>query len=147
MNNYDWINENVAIGNHKSSYDEFDVIVNLNYPFNNVSHNEIKKEIIITNFREKLIINVGIYDDEKEDMSGLLDKLIPYLVYLYETNKKIKILFHCYAGISRSSTLAIAFLCKTKNMCLTDALMLAKKNRSIVNPNVGFINSLKKYTK
>jgi hypothetical protein len=35
-NNYDWIDYNFAIGDHKSDYNGFDIIVNLDFPNNRV---------------------------------------------------------------------------------------------------------------
>jgi dual specificity MAP kinase phosphatase len=67
------------------------------------------------------------------------------LVSFYKINKNIKILFHCHAGISRSSTLAIAFLCMAKNYSLNDAYNLALSKRSIIKPNKGFMIQLKEY--
>ncbi len=147
MNNFDWIDNNVAIGNFKSSYNDFDVIVNLNYPFNGVKHEEIQTNIVIYNFKEKFVFKIGLYDNENERMYDLLNKFMPRLVNIYNKNKNVKILFHCYAGVSRSTTLAIAFLCKTKGLSLTQALDLCLKNRPIINPNKGFLKALQEYIK
>ena len=78
-------------------------------------------------------------------MYNLLNIIIPDLVSYYRINKNIKILFHCFAGISRSSTMAIAFLCMAKNYSLRDAYSLALSKRSIIKPNNGFIRQLKEY--
>ena len=78
-------------------------------------------------------------------MIDLLNIIIPELVYLYLMNNNIKILFHCYAGISRSSSLAIAFLCMAKGYTLQDSYQLVKSKRHIVNPNKGFLITLQKY--
>lgn len=141
MSSYNWIDKNVAIGNHLTPYNEFDVIVNLNFPFNNVEHHSIE----INYENGKLVYRIGCYDSEQEEMTDLLSIVIPQLVQMYLINNNIKILFHCYAGISRSSTLAIAFLCMAKGYTLRDAYDLVKRKRPLVNPNRGFINSLKKY--
>lgn len=145
INDYNWIDNNVAIGNFESDYGPFDVIVNLNYPFNKVEHNNIKREINVTDYKEKIIFNIGINDSENERMLDILKSVIPKLLKLYEQDKNIKILFHCYAGISRSTTLAIAFLCKAKGISLQDALMLCEKQRPIIKPNPGFLKALVEY--
>jgi protein-tyrosine phosphatase len=110
-NNYNWIDNNVAIGNCDSDYKDFDIIINLNYPYNGVNYHDIE----INNKGYKIIYKIGCYDSENEDMYDLLNIIIPDLVSYYRINKNIKILFHCFAGISRSSTVAIAFLCMAKN--------------------------------
>jgi protein-tyrosine phosphatase len=145
QNDYNWIDKNVAIGNCESDYGPFDVIVNLNYPFNKVEHNNIKREINIIKYKEKIIFNIGINDNENERMLDILKSVIPKLLRLYEQDKNIKILFHCYAGISRSTTLAVAFLCKAKGISLEDALMMCKNQRSIIKPNPGFLKALNEY--
>jgi protein-tyrosine phosphatase len=141
IESYNWIDNNVAIGNFLTPYNEFDIIVNLNYPFNGVKHNSIQ----INHENGKLVYRIGCYDSEEEEMGDLLAIVIPDLVHQYLLNNKVKILFHCYAGISRSSTLAIAFLCMAKGYTLRDAYDLVKKKRPIVNPNKGFVKALQKY--
>ena len=141
MSNYNWIDRNIAIGNYHSDYEKFDIIVNLNYPFNGVNYHDIEK----TKVNNKIIYKIGCYDSEDESMYELLRLIIPDLVFYYRINKNIKILFHCYAGISRSSTLAIAFLCMTKCYSLKDCYSLVISKRSIVKPNKGFILQLKEY--
>jgi protein-tyrosine phosphatase len=75
-------------------------------------------------------------------MEELIRVLIPELLKIYNINLDIKILFHCRAGVSRSATLAIAFLCVSKNYRLSDSYYLVKSKRSIINPNKGFKNCL-----
>lgn len=138
--NYNWIDENIAIGDYKSDYSEFDIIVNLDCPNNGVDHHSIDMQCL-----EKIgkhIYRIGCYDSERENMESLIKTLLPELVSYYIRNNNIRILFHCYAGISRSSTLAIAFLCIAKKYPLFTAYGLAKSKRSIINPNRGFMNCL-----
>jgi len=52
-----------------------------------------------------------------------------------------KVLINCWAGISRSSTTAIAFLMNHRNMHLIEALKQVKSARN-VQPNGGFLNEL-----
>jgi protein-tyrosine phosphatase len=133
------ITDNIAIGDHRSSYDSFDVVVNLCYPENKMNH----RQILISYF-PKTIITVGINDRPDEDMLSLLLKIIPHLERMYNENNNIRILFHCYAGISRSSSVAIAYLMAIYKIRLEKALEIARR-RPIVNPNQGFYEGLRKF--
>ena len=140
-NNYDMITDNVAIGDHTSSYDPFDVVVNLNYPYNNVDHHTIHFDRYDNG---KIVIRIGIMDRPDEKMYSLLSVLLPKLLDIYynSPNRPIKFLFHCYAGISRSSTLAIAFLSAIKNNRPETVFNFAKTKRPIINPNERFASDL-----
>uniref|UniRef100_A0A663MJ06 protein-tyrosine-phosphatase n=1 Tax=Athene cunicularia TaxID=194338 RepID=A0A663MJ06_ATHCN len=50
-----------------------------------------------------------------------------------------KILVHCEAGISRSPTICMAYLMKTKKLCLEEAFDYIKQRRSLISPNFGFM--------
>ncbi len=136
---YTMITDNIAIGDYRSSYEPFDVVVNLCYPQNEMEHRQI-----LISYLPKTIITVGIDDSPNEDMLSLLTKIIPHLVNMYQENNNIRILFHCYAGISRSSSVAIAYLMAVYKISLEKALEIASR-RSIVDPNPGFYEALRKF--
>ena len=54
-------------------------------------------------------------------------------------------LLHCQSGISRSATVAIAFLMKHRGMSLMDAYAEVHRRRSCINPNDGFFRVLQAY--
>lgn len=140
--NYNWIDENIAVGNNKSDYSVFDIIINLDFPNNGVEHRSIDLECQ----HNKHIYRIGCYDAEDENMEELIRVIIPEVLKIYNMSRfypsgvqrNIKILFHCRAGVSRSATLAIAFLCMSKKYKLNDAYQLVKSKRTIINPNKGF---------
>lgn len=49
------------------------------------------------------------------------------------------------AGMSRSATIVIAYLMKTRGMSFQDALALVKARRPIVRPNEKFVKQLKDF--
>lgn len=55
------------------------------------------------------------------------------------------ILFHCWMGVSRSSSLLVAFLMKNLGMSLKDAYSLVKRKRPKVQPTPIFAEALVKY--
>lgn len=55
-----------------------------------------------------------------------------------------KVLVHCNAGVSRSTSVVIGYLMNHQNFTFLQALGLVKNKRPCVQPNVGFINQLKK---
>jgi len=52
---------------------------------------------------------------------------------------------HCVAGVSRSTSLVIAYLIKYKKMSLRQAYNHVKARRPIIRPNVGFFRQLVDY--
>lgn len=55
------------------------------------------------------------------------------------------VLVHCMAGMSRSATIVIAYLMKTKGWDLKKALTHVRRCRPIVQPNIGFMRQLQEY--
>jgi len=55
-------------------------------------------------------------------------------------------LVHCFAGISRSPTIVIAYLMKEKKMTFAEAFEYCKSKRPIIDPNSGFVEQLQEYT-
>ena len=146
MNSFDMITETVAVGSNKSSYDSFDLIINIDYPNNGVK----KDKVVYINEKGKGLINCGYsdftyYSLEKEGWllkSDLtqekLDKLY-YIISKYLENFKYKkILFHCKAGISRSSTVAIYYLSKLNHKTPKEIYDDMKTKRPCINPNAHF---------
>eukprot|EP01088_Endostelium_zonatum_P018965 TRINITY_DN6318_c0_g1_i1.p1 TRINITY_DN6318_c0_g1~~TRINITY_DN6318_c0_g1_i1.p1 ORF type:complete len:196 (-),score=30.18 TRINITY_DN6318_c0_g1_i1:82-669(-) len=56
-----------------------------------------------------------------------------------------KVYVHCAAGISRSSTVTIAYFCAWFDITPEEALELLKIKRSYAQPNDGFLTQLKKW--
>lgn len=56
-----------------------------------------------------------------------------------------KILVHCFAGISRSSSFVLAYLIKHESLKLDQAIQLCRSKRSIVNPNPSFMTQLRRW--
>lgn len=55
---------------------------------------------------------------------------------------KGRVLIHCQMGISRSSTIVIAYLMRTFKITALEAYLLVKKRRDIVTPNEGFFKQV-----
>lgn len=134
---YNYITDNIAIGDSMSSYNDFDIIVNLYLEENGCEFNQI-----IFENKNKIICKVGMMDHPSLDdvMLSLLCRLIPYLI----TYKEKKILFHCQAGISRSATVAIAYIMVLYNMTVKEAYDMVISKRK-VKPNTGFMKALENF--
>jgi protein-tyrosine phosphatase len=125
---------------------------------------------------EPLFFNLDeLFDDTVEPLVFALDETHEPLVFALEDYKYIKIedypeaqilphfetafefinegmqsgcvLVHCNAGVSRSVTVVVAYLMKTKNMSLKQALDLVKTKRPTMCPNEGFQTQLQTYEK
>ena len=136
IGHYDMITDKIAVGDCDSSYNGFDIIVNLFGEYNGC----YLDEIVFVEENNKIIYNVGLIDKSnyKDNALALIKFLIPELV----NYKNKKILFLCYAGVSRSATFAIAYLMKKHKLTKDKAFDLVKSKRSIINPNYGFMKIL-----
>lgn len=61
-------------------------------------------------------------------------------------SKEGKVLVHCHAGVSRSTSIVLYYLMKKDKMSLPEALNYVKVRRPRVNPNQGFIKQLNSLT-
>jgi protein-tyrosine phosphatase len=139
INYYDNITDNIALGNRFASYNDFDIIVNINFPMNNAKLNEIT----VIKKNNKIIYNIGLYDTENSDIILVFDTMIPILVKYVNENKKI--LIHCWAGMSRSATLVIVLIAILYNLTYDESYNFVKSKRDIIKPNSGFIQLAKNF--
>ena len=85
-----------------------------------------------------------IYDNETVVINTYFEKAINFINNaLNEKDKDNKVLVHCQAGVSRSSTIIIAYLMKMQNMKFEDAYKYTLARREIIEPNNGFVKQLK----
>ncbi|KFO26415.1 Dual specificity protein phosphatase 8 [Fukomys damarensis] len=75
------------------------------------------------------------------------EKLLPWLDKSIEFIDKAKlsscqVIVHCLAGISRSATIAIAYIMKTMGMSSDDAYRFVKDRRPSISPNFNFLGQL-----
>uniref|UniRef100_A0A0D9XNU1 protein-tyrosine-phosphatase n=1 Tax=Leersia perrieri TaxID=77586 RepID=A0A0D9XNU1_9ORYZ len=83
---------------------------------------------------------VPLRDTEEEN---LLDHLVPCLDFIDEGRKVGNVLVHCFAGVSRSATIITAYLMRTEQKSLEEALVSLKEVNESVCPNDGFLEQLK----
>ncbi|XP_048024683.1 dual specificity protein phosphatase 8 isoform X1 [Megalobrama amblycephala] len=75
------------------------------------------------------------------------EKLLPWLDKTNEFIDKAKVsncrvIVHCLAGISRSATIAIAYIMKTMGLSSDDAYRFVKDRRPSISPNFNFLGQL-----
>ncbi len=83
-------------------------------------------------------------NDEEETMLKMDQILLETSLFLYEHLKNGRnVLVHCRAGISRSATVVLDFLCKYNNWKLVKAYGQLQNCRMCINPSFGFYELLK----
>ncbi|TST73058.1 Dual specificity protein phosphatase 8 [Bagarius yarrelli] len=75
------------------------------------------------------------------------EKLLPWLEKTNDFIDKAKmsncrVIVHCLAGISRSATIAIAYIMKTMGLSSDDAYRFVKDRRPSISPNFNFLGQL-----
>ena len=83
------------------------------------------------NLQDTHCFNISLYFDEITDI----------------IDRENIVLVNCAAGISRSSTIVIAYLMKYHGLNLRDALIGVKDKRNIICPNKNFLKYLFEYEK
>ncbi|NXC65699.1 DUS5 phosphatase, partial [Anhinga anhinga] len=86
---------------------------------------------------------IPVEDSHTADISSHFQEAIDFIDYIRRIGGKI--LVHCEAGISRSPTICMAYLMKTKKLCLEEAFDYIKQRRSLISPNFGFMGQLLQY--
>uniref|UniRef100_H2ZEN4 protein-serine/threonine phosphatase n=1 Tax=Ciona savignyi TaxID=51511 RepID=H2ZEN4_CIOSA len=91
------------------------------------------------------VVRVPVNDVPHAQLSPYFDQVADLIHNKSENG--IRCLVHCVAGVSRSSSLCIAYLMKYHRLTLRDAHTHVKSCRPIIRPNVGFWKQLIEYEK
>ena len=90
-------------------------------------------------------LNVDIDDEESTSISPHFKEVHAFLEKA-EMTKKSRCLVHCMVGISRSSTLVIAYLMlRNPHLSLRESFYQVKRARDVVAPNPAFARELMKF--
>lgn len=75
------------------------------------------------------------------------ENILQYFETAHQFIDQAPTLIHCYAGISRSGTIAVSYIMKKLGMNAVDALHYCRLARPIITPNLGFLKQLNEYSK
>lgn len=84
---------------------------------------------------------VPMDDDPSVDISLHFNKCFDFIDNALSDPKGV-VFIHCYAGISRSATMTIMYLMKSKKMSYIEATETVRQARYWIQPNSGFRNKL-----
>ena len=132
----DEIDTGLYLGDMTASHDhekmkKFDVIVNM-------THQKSKE------YQGKLHLHVPIEDTTKDNISPILEWLVPKILSFLSDGKMVFV--HCQAGISRSSSIVIGCLMRKNGLSFDNALEFVKsKRKQRTSPNFGFQFALENF--
>ncbi|XP_066231338.1 dual specificity protein phosphatase 8 [Saccopteryx leptura] len=92
---------------------------------------------------ESHFMRIPINDNYCERLLPWLDKSIEFIDKAKLSS--CQVIVHCLAGISRSATIAIAYIMKTMGMSSDDAYRFVKDRRPSISPNFNFLGQLLEY--
>ena len=118
-----------------------------------MKQNNIKAIVCVMEEKPKLIddedctdfnfLHIPIPDRSNISIYNYFDQFINFINNQFKNN--ISVYVHCQMGISRSSTLVIAYLMKEQEMSYNDAMKFVQEKRQQVEPNFGFCCMLMQY--
>lgn len=84
--------------------------------------------------------NIEDYQDQAPELQEFINHVLPKIYEALEKGENVYV--HCHAGISRSSTVVMAYLMKYHEMSYDEALGYVRQFRPAVHPNPGFSRML-----
>uniref|UniRef100_A0A7N0TF03 Protein-tyrosine-phosphatase MKP1 n=1 Tax=Kalanchoe fedtschenkoi TaxID=63787 RepID=A0A7N0TF03_KALFE len=88
-------------------------------------------------FKNDLVYKtLWLQDSPSEDITSILYDVFDYFEDVRE--QKGRVLVHCYQGVSRSTSLVIAYIMWRDGQSFEDAFQYVKAARGVTNPNMGF---------
>ncbi|XP_038610135.1 dual specificity protein phosphatase 16 [Tachyglossus aculeatus] len=92
---------------------------------------------------ESHFLRVPVNDSFCETILPWLDRSVEFIEKAKACNGCV--LVHCLAGISRSATIAIAYIMKRMDVSLDEAYRFVKEKRPTISPNFNFLGQLLDY--
>lgn len=87
--------------------------------------------------------NIHLRDNERENVMPYLDECAEYIENVLANGGKVFV--HCMCGVSRSSTMVIAYLISRQARAYNQALEEVKEKRPVIHPNNAFQHQLVNY--
>jgi len=115
---------------------------NINYVLTGLPESIASKPEYVKNGIRQMVVSAE--DMPNFDMSPHFDKAFEFVENGLRNGN---VLVHCAAGISRSSTLTLVYLMRTRNENMDKALAFLRTKRPICTPNFGFQKQLKEYAR
>lgn len=146
------ITENIFIGDWHNAQD-------LNFlKRHNITHILCLASELREIFKKKFVYKkLAIVDNQGFKIINFLDEATDFIQMALNTKRihdsfskkksKNTVFVHCSDGISRSSTVVIAFLMKFHKLNFETAFSIVKKSRKKAMPNLGFVIQLRKFEK
>ncbi|KAL6048163.1 Dual specificity protein phosphatase 15 [Balamuthia mandrillaris] len=88
-------------------------------------------------------LRIAVSDSSKQSIAEYFETAISFIEEARKESSAV--LVHCIAGISRSTTIVLAYLMKTEGWSLDKAYRFVKEKRHIIEPNRGFMQQLALY--
>merc|ERR1712141_199464 len=85
-------------------------------------------------------LRLAIEDEKKSNLKRHFDEACDFITKALKKNGTVMV--HCNLGVSRSSTIVLAYLMKERHISLGDALTFLRSRRSCARPNIGFLAQL-----
>jgi protein-tyrosine phosphatase len=86
---------------------------------------------------------INVRDLYEENISQYFQECIDFIENARKA--KSKVFVHCAMGISRSTTIVLAYLMKTYKMTFKKALAFLVRKHPETNPNIGFVRQLREF--
>ncbi|GFY38542.1 dual specificity protein phosphatase 22-B [Trichonephila inaurata madagascariensis] len=104
-----------------------------------VSIHDTAKEVV----EDKTYLCIRVPDSPEENLSKYFSKCNDFIHQARMNGGNV--LVHCLAGVSRSATIAAAYIMSVTTLTCKDALKVVRGARNIANPNYGFHSQLREY--
>jgi len=88
---------------------------------------------------------IAVKDNYQENISPFLDEAIQFIELARENDERV--LVHCVAGVSRSATVAIAYVMHYLRLPFEEAYRFVKEKRPTISPNFNFLGQLIEFEK
>ncbi|CAE8723988.1 unnamed protein product [Polarella glacialis] len=89
-----------------------------------------------------IYLHLSLQDSKEDNIRNEFQRCIEFID---AASDRGKVLVHCQAGISRSSTIVMAYLMARNRMTLRESFLFVKERRENIGPNEHFMRALAVY--
>ena len=109
---------------------------------NKITHILIASMYIKPPYKDFIYKTIPAHDKPSFAINAYFQQAIEFID---EGRKHGKVLVHCMLGVSRSSTIIIAYVMATLHLSYDDAFKYVKVKHFQASPNIGFVGQLKAF--